>query len=385
MFTKMRRRVRDLQTSLQSQGVDMAIIMDADSIFYYAGVHDHVEMEIGRPMILCVSCRGEVVLLCPDLELNMARAMTWVERIEPWSDGVNGEWRSLLKGALGTAPIMLGLELTKTHPPLLSYIHDQHPKARIADIGGECARQRLIKDDEEIAIMRKAGLVAVEMCRAARDMIAPGVTEYELGLAIAAAGTRKSAELLADEREPLAALFSPMIHGPQVLQSGPNMHMVHKRAGNRRIESGESVYMCFCNNAEYRYMKVGFDRQYFLGGCTPQAAKAYDQALTAQKIALNAIRPGIKASEVHQATAEYYSSLGSEACYRTGRAVGYSRLERPELSAADETVLAKGMTFAVDGAVSLGDGAVGRVGDTIVVTEDGFDYITVMDKTLCVL
>ena len=47
--------------------------------------------------------------------------------------------------------------------------------------------------------------------------------------------------------------------------------------------------------------------------------------------------------------------------------------------------LEEGMTFAVDGAVSLDNGTAGRVGDSVVVTKDGYEYLTPMDKSILVL
>ena len=53
-----------------------------------------------------------------------------------------------------------------------------------------------------------------------------------------------------------------------------------------------------------------------------------------------------------------------------------SYLEAPELKAGDRTVLQPGMTFAVDGGISLDGQCGGRIGDSIVVTETGADYLT---------
>ena len=156
-------------------------------------------------------------------------------------------------------------------------------------------------------------------------------------------------------------------------------------SGVKRINEGDSVYMCFCNMAEYKLMKVGFDRQYFIGSHTAEEEKVYYESIEGQKRALDMIRPGVKASDVHNASSNYYEELGYGICYRTGRALGYSRLEKPELRVDDDTILEEGMTFAVDGAVSLPNGVAGRVGDTVVVTKDGYEYITVMDKSLQVL
>ena len=42
----------------------------------------------------------------------------------------------------------------------------------------------------------------------------------------------------------------------------------------------------------------------------------------------------------------------------------------------DKTVLQAGMTFAVDGGISVDGKLGGRIGDSVVVTETGFDYLT---------
>ena len=60
-------------------------------------------------------------------------------------------------------------------------------------------------------------------------------------------------------------------------------------------------------------------------------------------------------------------------------------IEKPELKIGDKTLLRSGMTFAVDGAVSIPEKAAARVGDSIVVTENGYDYLTPFPKDLQVL
>ena len=67
---------------------------------------------------------------------------------------------------------------------------------------------------------------------------------------------------------------------------------------------------------------------------------------------------------------------GYETGYRTGRSIGMSYLEAPELKIGDTTLLQPGMTFAVDGGISIDGVCGGRIGDSIVVTEDGCDYLT---------
>jgi Xaa-Pro aminopeptidase len=176
-----------------------------------------------------------------------------------------------------------------------------------------------------------------------------------------------------------------MIHDLQILQSGPNLSMVHRRPTLRRIKKGDPVYMCFCPFTLFKQIKLGFDREYFVGRVSDEHAKIYQIALKAQAAALAMIRPGILAEDVHFASLEVYQSAGFGICYRTGRGVGYSFLEQPEFKDGDKTPLQAGMTFAVDGGITIPGKFGARVGDSIVVTDEGFEYLTPYPKQLQIL
>ena len=87
-------------------------------------------------------------------------------------------------------------------------------------------------------------------------------------------------------------------------------------------------------------------------------------------------QPGVDREEVAAAANEVYASRGYQTGYRTGRSIGVAYLEAPELKAGDKTVLQAGMTFAVDGGISIDGVTAGRIGDSIVVTETGFEVLT---------
>ena len=60
-------------------------------------------------------------------------------------------------------------------------------------------------------------------------------------------------------------------------------------------------------------------------------------------------------------------------------------LEAPELKDGDTTLLQAGMTFAVDGGISVNGKCGGRIGDSVVVTEGGCDYLTDYPRELLVV
>ena len=101
--------------------------------------------------------------------------------------------------------------------------------------------------------------------------------------------------------------------------------------------------------------------------------------------ALEAVRPGVLAEDVHEAANEVYRAAGFAPGYRTGRAIGCSFLEQPEIKTGDKTPLRAGMTFAIDGGITIPKEFGGRVGDSIAVTETGFEYLTPYPIDLCVV
>jgi Xaa-Pro aminopeptidase len=266
---------------------------------------------------------------------------------------------------------------------VLDYLQENIGSARFRDITRTIGKMRVIKSPEEIAIMRQAGQVAVAMVEAGKAALGEGVPEYEVALAVLGGGTRKAAEFLTDRG--WENFISPTVHNLQVLQSGHDTSKVHRRSNVRRLQRGDPVYMCFCGMVNFKQYKLGFDREFFIGAVSGEQARVYEATVAAQMAALEAVRPGVTAEAVHEAANAVYEAAGFAPGYRTGRAIGCSFLEQPEIKQGDKTVLRAGMTFAIDGGITIEQTFGGRVGDSVVVTEDGFDYLTPYPKELCVV
>jgi Xaa-Pro dipeptidase len=115
---------------------------------------------------------------------------------------------------------------------------------------------------------------------------------------------------------------------------------------------------------------------FFVSEVSDEAARVQQTAIDAQQAAIAAIRPGVSAESVAEAANEIYRQRGYETGYRTGRSIGMAYLESPELKQGDKTILQAGMTFAVDGGISVDGKLGGRIGDSIVVTPSGSEYLT---------
>jgi Xaa-Pro aminopeptidase len=240
---------------------------------------------------------------------------------------------------------------------------------------------RMIKSEEELQLARHAGEVANAMMLAARNTIADGVPEFEVALATSAAGTRKAAEIL--DKHYLDARMSPNTHFLQIMASGEDITMPHHRASTRIMKHGEPVFMCFCGMTNFHRFKLGFDRTFWIGEIADKSQEAiYQLAVESQAAALNCLRPGVTAEEIHAAYAEVIQAAGHDYPFRCGRATGFSFLESPQLVFGDTTVIQPGMVLAVDGSVSVRNTFRAQVGDSFIVTEKGYEQITSHPKAL---
>lgn len=367
-------RTRTLQARMRDMGIRHALFTSESAIAYLAGFWGYLGIEFGRPTMLVVPADAEPVVITPLMESEMVAAMTWVTDIRRWEDFGLNSWAKALKGALPQNPDAIWIEARDLPAIVRSCLDETYPDVALKDIGPVLGAQRMIKSPLEIEVMKQAGVIAGAMMKAAHFSLREGVPEYESALAVIDAGTRAAAGFLTAtgwER-----FVSPMIHNLQVLQSGRDTSMVHRRASVKPYETGDPVYFCFCNLAQFKQYKLGFDRMFHVGRIDEAAARVQQAAIDAQQAAIAAIRPGVEAQEVAAAANAVYAERGYTTGYRTGRSIGVDYLEAPELKAGDRTVLQAGMTFAMDGGISIDGETAGRIGDSIVVTETGYDYIT---------
>ncbi len=382
MLDEAAKRTATLQASLRERKISHAVFTSESSIAYLAGFWGYLGIEFGRPTMLVVPSDGSPIVITPLMESEMVAEMTWVQDVRTWEDIGPRSWGAALSAALPDKLAEIWVEKTDIPAIVRNFLDEQYPGVPLSDIGPVLGAQRMIKSPFEIDVMKQAGVIAGAMMKAAHGSLAIGEPEYESALAVIDAGTRAAAAFLTDKG--WERFVSPMIHNLQILQSGADASMVHRRASVKAYEKFDPVYFCFCNMAQFKQYKLGFDRMFHVGGVQDEAAKVQQAAIDAQQAAIAAIRPGVLAQDVAAAANAVYAERGYETGYRTGRSIGVAYLEAPELKAGDMTVLQPGMTFAVDGGISIDGVTAGRIGDSIVVTENGAEYLTQYPRELLV-
>ena len=377
MFKK---NLEKLKANLQNKNIDLAIITDDDSLYYFTGYYDFLHMSFGRPTILLVPKDSDTVLITPLIDAQLVSTNCPVDRIITWNDGVENEWREHLPKYI-KKNLNVGIEKFKIGSLVLNYLSSLFEEKLIKNITPILDSIRMVKTEEELKIAKSAGKVAEAMMHAGKEAIGYNVPEYEVALATSAAGTRKAAEILKKEFE--ESDMSPLIHFLQIMASGKDLPKTHHRASTKLIKNGEPVFLCFCGMTNFHKFKLGFDRTFWLKEITDKSQiSTYETAVQSQTAALSVLGPGVKAEDIHAAYADAIQSAGYPyPTFRCGRATGFSMLEEPQLVFGNKTILKPGMVFAVDGSANE-ENFRAQVGDSFIITENGYEQITNFSKKI---
>ena len=373
-------RVERLRELAAEEGIHTVLLRSRASLLYFAGV---TELSAIRPTWMVVPPSGECSIVLPRIETPGVAQATWVTDLREWVEwpepGLSEDWADPLVGVLeehGAATDRIGVEHDTVTAAVAHTLTARLPAAELVDAGPLAERLRRVKEPVELALLRIGGRVAAAQIGAAREVLTAGMPEYELALAARAAGTRVAAEALGAEYHQI----SPVVAGVLIMGAGPTRSaMAHPRASTYRIGAGDLVQLCFCGPNYFTY-QLGFDRPIFCDAAflTGDQRRLLDVGLEATAAALEVVRPGVAANEVHAAARRVVEDAGvpEQRAHRTGRGVGASEAEAPELRESDRTLLEPGMTFTVEPGVYVpGVGGV-RFGDTVAVTDTGYEMLT---------
>jgi Xaa-Pro aminopeptidase len=164
--------------------------------------------------------------------------------------------------------------------------------------------------------------------------------------------------------------------------SGPNSaeaYAAYQRSRARRIESGDLV-LVHCNSYADGYW-TDITRTFCSGETDDLKLRMYDAVFAARRAAIEAVRPGVKASEVDAAARQVLTERGFGEAFKhgLGHGVGFAAIDHnatPRLHPASPDVLEVGMIFNVEPAIYLqGYGGL-RHCDVVLVTEEGAEVLT---------
>ena len=157
------------------------------------------------------------------------------------------------------------------------------PGKTIADATPLVARMRLIKDDYEIAALRRAAAISAASFRDVLHALKPGMNDLEVAGLMEYAWKRSGS--------PRAA-FTPIVSSGPAAVSLFTLKAETYNATDRAMQEGELVFIDY-GAAEYRMYTSDVCRTYPVSGkFTEGQRRYYEIVLEAQDSAIQAVRPG---------------------------------------------------------------------------------------------
>ncbi|MEL6751037.1 MAG: aminopeptidase P family protein [Pseudomonadota bacterium] len=249
------------------------------------------------------------------------------------------------------------------------------PNAVFADVAPALMAQRLIKSEEEIALIEAGAAIADLGGAAVRDAIKEGTREIDVAMA-----GRDAMELAIAERFPDCELRDTWVW----FQSGLNTDGAHNPVTSRRLQKGDILSLNTFPMINGYY--TALERTLWLGEPPAEGFEIWKANVAAHELGLSLIRPGVSCADITARINEHFAEarLLQYRSFGYGHSFGvlshyYGREAGLELREDVETVLEPGMVVSMEPMVWIPDGpAAGgyREHDILVVTPDGARNIT---------
>jgi Xaa-Pro aminopeptidase len=226
---------------------------------------------------------------------------------------------------------------------------------------GVVAKLREVKDEVEVARMRRAARVGCKLFEEVLPFVVPGATEMSVAAQLEFRARMAGAEAMSFDT---------------IVASGARCALPHGQASSAKLPKRGFV------TVDFGVLLEGYcsdmTRTIHLGKASQREWDVYHSVLEAQEAAVSIVAPGVTCCEVDEAARSVLRKAGLEKAFvhSTGHGVGLEIHEYPRVAAKQEQKLEPGMVITIEpGAYLNGEFGV-RIEDMVLVTAKGRDVLT---------
>jgi len=240
-------------------------------------------------------------------------------------------------------------------------------KWRGQEASGLVERLRMIKDAQELAVMRKAAILAGEVVEGVLKLIKPGVREMEIAAEIEYQMKKRGAS------------------GPSfetIVASGPRGALPHARPTSKKLRKNELVVLDL--GAILAHYCSDMTRTVHLGRASRRVRDWYRSVQSAQEAAVAAVKPGVTCGEVDAAAREVLKKNGLDKYFvhSTGHGLGLEVHEDPRVARSQPVRLEAGNVITIEPGIYMeGVGGI-RIEDDVLVRAGRGEVLTRVTRDL---
>ena len=349
-------RVQKLRLLMQQNEIDAFIVDKAENIFYLSGFTS------GEDALLLVTETDKYILTDARYSEQLKQeAPDWnLLQIKP------GSQKGLADIAYDCQRI--GIEDSIVYHQFCE-LGKQLPN-KLIPLSGLVEELRLIKDENELELLRKCASISDTVFSRLLDFIKPGITEVEVAhfvaMALREGGCQKEA-------------FDT------IAVSGENAALPHGKPGKRRLIAGDMLTLDF--GGIYAGYCADMTRTVVIESASERLNSLYKEVLSAQMAGVAAVKPGIKPAEIDKVVRDCLAESGLDKYFvhGTGHGLGLEVHEKPTVSARGTGYLEENMVITIEPGIYIpGWGGI-RIEDSVIVKGGGCEIITCSDKNLILI
>ena len=231
----------------------------------------------------------------------------------------------------------------------------------LVPLGGVPQTLRMVKDETEIECIRRAAAISCKAFESLLNKVHAGMTE-------------KQVQVMLDYE--MLSLGADSIGFSTIAAAGTNGSLPHAIPSDYVIQNGDLLTLDF--GARVDGYTADMTRTIGFGKIDSEKREMYDRVLTAQKMALDKVGPGVVCGDLDKIARDYLDARYPGAFgHSLGHGVGLFIHEQPRVARSSTTVLVPGHVVTVEPGVYIPGLGGCRIEDMAIITSDGFiDPIT---------
>lgn len=380
------RRIEKARKYLRKRRLDALYLTNGTSMFYLTG-YSFISTE--RPAALIIPVDGEITFMGPLLEESHIPLKTRIiENVKTYVD-YPGEKHPIEHFAeflkeMGLAKKRIGIDNKAgaggkwgyKGPPITRKLRE----AKFVNVKDLIPSMRLIKSEEEIALMRESAKWANLAHTLLQEYTTEGLWDIEVALTASCEASMIMKKALGPDYEPLRR-SSPVGVGFRG-QIGEMSAIPHSIATKHVIKKGDVVVTGA--GADVGGYSCELERTMIVGEPTSKQQHLFNVMVKAQEAAFQMFKPGVKCSDIDKATIKVFKKAGLTRLvkHHTGHGLGLEGHEPPWLDIGNEEPLRAGMIVSCEPGIYEAGFAGFRHSDTVLITEDGAEIITYYPRNI---
>jgi len=238
-----------------------------------------------------------------------------------------------------------------------------------SELAGE---QRMIKDEEEIRLIKESVRISEKGIGHMLDIIKEGISEKDLATELEYFAKKQGAQDMSF---------------PPIIAFGRNSNSPHHITSSKKLKKGDIILMDM--GVKYRGYCSDLTRIIAFGIIEPhlkEVKKSYNPVKEAKKISVDLYRIGVFINKAEEKARGFLAKHGLERYFThsLGHSLGIDIHEPPSCSLKEKGVFKKGMVLTCEPGIYLKDYGI-RIEDDYLVTENGPEKLGKMKDDLIIM